>query len=63
MGGGSTINGMVYTRGAPKDFDNWAEMGETWAYMGETWVIHGQTWVRKKQCIAVAKSVHCDGKK
>ena len=27
LGGSSSINGMVYVRGHPKDFDHWAEMG------------------------------------
>ena len=33
LGGSSSINGMVYVRGHPKDFDAWAEMGaEGWAW-------------------------------
>jgi choline dehydrogenase len=27
VGGSSSINGMVYVRGHPRDFDTWAEMG------------------------------------
>jgi choline dehydrogenase len=31
IGGSSSINGMVYVRGHPRDFDTWAEMGaEGW---------------------------------
>lgn len=49
LGGSSSINGMVFVRGNPKDFDHWAEMGATgWDYAGvlpyfkrmETW--HGE---------------------
>jgi choline dehydrogenase len=33
IGGSSSINGMVYVRGHPRDFDTWAEMGATgWAH-------------------------------
>jgi choline dehydrogenase len=33
LGGGSTINAQIYTRGAPSDFDGWAAMGCTgWGY-------------------------------
>jgi 5-(hydroxymethyl)furfural/furfural oxidase len=33
MGGGSSINGMMANRGAPADFDEWAELGaEGWAW-------------------------------
>ena len=33
IGGSSSINGMVYVRGHPRDFDTWAEMGaEGWSF-------------------------------
>ncbi|MCB1367884.1 MAG: choline dehydrogenase [Rhodobacteraceae bacterium] len=33
IGGSSSINGMVFVRGHPRDFDHWAESGATgWAY-------------------------------
>jgi choline dehydrogenase len=33
MGGSSSINGMLYVRGAPADFDGWAQMGARgWSY-------------------------------
>ena len=33
LGGSSSINGMLYVRGAPADFDNWAQMGcRGWSY-------------------------------
>ena len=50
IGGSSSINGMVFVRGNPKDFQHWADSGaEGWDYAGvlpyfkrmETW--HGGT--------------------
>lgn len=33
LGGCSVINGMMYMRGQPKDYDNWASAGNTgWSY-------------------------------
>ncbi|AOE85898.1 choline dehydrogenase [Pseudomonas sp. TCU-HL1] len=33
LGGSSSINGMVFVRGNPLDFDNWASLGlPTWSY-------------------------------
>ncbi len=33
IGGSSSINGMVYVRGHPQDYDTWAEMGASgWAF-------------------------------
>ena len=33
LGGGSSVNGMVWVRGHPADFDEWAELGcEGWDY-------------------------------
>src|ERR1700743_2845306 len=33
LGGTSSINGMLYVRGNPMDFDNWAQMGcRGWSY-------------------------------
>jgi choline dehydrogenase len=33
LGGSSALNGMVYSRGQPSDFDNWSSMGATgWNY-------------------------------
>ena len=33
IGGGSSINAQIYTRGNARDFDNWAQMGcKGWSY-------------------------------
>lgn len=33
LGGCSVLNGMMYMRGTPRDYDNWAAMGNTgWSY-------------------------------
>jgi choline dehydrogenase len=33
LGGGSSVNGMIWVRGAPEDFDGWAKLGATgWSY-------------------------------
>ena len=33
VGGSGSINGMVYFRGQPRDFDDWAAMGNPgWSY-------------------------------
>ena len=35
LGGGSSVNAMLYVRGVPDDYDNWAKMGATgWDYAG-----------------------------
>jgi choline dehydrogenase-like flavoprotein len=33
LGGGSSVNAMVYMRGCPEDYDNWVKLGcEGWSY-------------------------------
>jgi choline dehydrogenase-like flavoprotein len=35
VGGGSTINGMLFNRGAAEDYDNWARLGNAgWDWAG-----------------------------
>lgn len=35
VGGGSTINGMLFDRGSAEDYDNWAKLGNTgWDWAG-----------------------------
>jgi choline dehydrogenase-like flavoprotein len=35
VGGGSTVNGMLFDRGAAEDYDNWAKLGNTgWDWEG-----------------------------
>jgi choline dehydrogenase len=55
LGGTSSINGMLYVRGAPADFDGWAQMGARgWSYdevlpyfkKAETYVQQGDPEVR-----------------
>ncbi|HYD08114.1 MAG TPA: GMC family oxidoreductase N-terminal domain-containing protein, partial [Reyranella sp.] len=55
LGGTSSINGMLYVRGAPADFDGWAQMGcRGWSYddvlpffrKAETYVQKGDPEVR-----------------
>ena len=41
MGGSSSVNGMVYMRGAPQDYDDWAAAGCTgwgWDRIGRHFV-------------------------
>jgi choline dehydrogenase len=46
LGGSSSINGMVYVRGHPRDFDHWAEAGaQGWAWADVLpYFIRMETW-------------------
>jgi len=33
LGGSSSLNGLLYVRGQPQDYDRWAQMGNTgWSW-------------------------------
>jgi choline dehydrogenase-like flavoprotein len=35
VGGGSTVNGMLFDRGSAEDYDNWEKLGNTgWGFSG-----------------------------
>ena len=55
LGGGSRINGMVYTRGSVADYDTWSAMGHPeWSYEKVLpYFVKGETalnWPRSKYC-------------
>lgn len=58
IGGSSSINGNVFNRGAPTDFDHWAQLGnQGWSYEDilplfrrmETWLPEAETAFREKR--------------
>ena len=61
LGGSSSINGMVYVRGHPRDFDHWAEMGAdgwAWADVAALLQAHGEL-ARRRTPTGAAPTARC----
>jgi len=61
LGGSSSVNGMIYSRGHPKDFDDWESMGCTgwgWNHIGACYSAIEDHELGRSECRGVGGPLH-----